>query len=287
MDARRYSLAFAALVALAPAARAARTVAAAASAEAPPRPTGAEGCPRGQLDVEGHCLPAPRCGLGEFELDGVCVAWAGDGLDATDNPLATNVHVDRLGRRVVYEHLPRRPDLPADYGRYVYPVPPRSNGQTVTSGYDLDLPDAQQRRGAGLSAVGHGGVDLPNDRGTPVSVVRLRGEVDDPQVLYVGWLFGNTVVLRHVVRDAAGTRTYLTLHGHLDATAPGLVRGAAVAEGAPLGAMGDSGADGVIHLHYEVRLVRTGVDPRRVEAGRLTDQAVSVPCDPRNVLPFR
>jgi murein DD-endopeptidase MepM/ murein hydrolase activator NlpD len=60
-----------------------------------------------------------------------------------------------------------------------------------------------------------------------------------------------------------------------------------VAEGAPLGAMGDSGADGVIHLHYEVRLVRTGVDPRRVEAGRLTDQAVSVPCDPRNVLPFR
>jgi hypothetical protein len=43
----------------------------------------------------------------------------------------------------------------------------------------------------------------------------------------------------------------------------------------------------VVHLHYEVRLVRDGVDPARVDPAALTDQSVSVPCDPRNVLPFR
>ncbi len=286
MDPRRYSLTLLALVALSPAVAAVRPVAAPASAPASRNASAARpACPG--VVVDGHCLPAARCGVGELDLDGVCVSMSGDGLPAPDNPLATNVHVDRLGRRVVYEHLPRRPELPADYDRYLYPVPAQRSGQTVSSGYDLDRPDAQQRRGHALSAVGHGGVDLPNARGTPVTAVRLRGESGDPQVVYVGWLFGNTVVLRHVVREGGATRTYLSLHGHLEAATPTLVRGATVPAGTLLGQMGDSGADGVVHLHYEVRLVRSGVDPGRVEAGRITDQAVSVPCDPRNVLPFR
>jgi len=225
--------------------------------------------------------------VGELDFDGVCVALGGDTGPDIDNPLVTNVHIDRLGRRVVYEHLPRRPELPADYDRYLYPVAASRSGQTVTSGYDLDRPDNQQRRGHTLAAVGHGGVDLPNLRGTPITTLRLRGESGDPQVVYVGWLFGNTVVLRHVVREGTATRTYLSLHGHLDAPNPMLTRGATVPAGALLGQMGDSGAEGIVHLHYEVRLVRSGVDPSRIEAGRLTDQSVSVPCDPRNVLPFR
>jgi murein DD-endopeptidase MepM/ murein hydrolase activator NlpD len=149
--------------------------------------------------------------------------------------METNAHVDRAGRRVVYEHLPRRPELPADYDRYVYPVAPYG-GHTVTSGYDLDRRDEMQRRGETLRAVGHGGVDLPQERGSPVKVVSLRGEVGEPEVVFVG----------------------------------------------------DSGALGVVHLHYEVRLVRQGLDPMRVEPPqRLVDQEVSVPCDPRNVLPYR
>lgn len=245
--------------------------------------TASAGCP-GPV-VRGRCLGAARCGVGELELDGLCVSM-GTVDGASDNPLATNVHVDRFGRRVVYEHLARRPEFPSDYRRYLYPVPPHSDGTTVTSGYDLDQPDHLQRRGSSMNAVGHGGVDLPQPRGTPVRAISLRNEVGDPEVVYVGWLFGNTVVLRHVVREGASLRTYLALHGHLDAPAPGLARGATVPAGGLLGVVGDSGADGIVHLHYEVRLVRSGVDPSRIEASRLNDQSVSVPCDPRNVLPL-
>lgn len=239
------------------------------------------------VEYAGRCLPRARCGVDELDLDGVCVPSGASSTDERGAVMETNAHVDRTGRRVVYEHLPRRPDLPADYDRYVYPVPPYG-GQTVTSGYDLDRPDERQRRGATLSATGHGAVDLSQERGTPVTVVSLRGEVGEPEVVYVGELFGNTVVLRHVVREGASTQTYLALHGHLESAAPGLAKGAAVRAGTTIGFVGDSGAIGVVHLHYEVRLVRAGIDPMRLDGPmRLVDQDVSVPCDPRNVLPFR
>jgi murein DD-endopeptidase MepM/ murein hydrolase activator NlpD len=218
----------------------------------------------------------------------LCVPTASGAGEVEGAVAETNAHVDRLGRRVVYEHLPRRPELPEDYDRYVYPTGPGlSGGHYVSSGYDLDRPDALQRRGEALSAVGHGGLDLPEARGAPVRVVALRGEVGDPLVVYVGVLFGTTVVLRHTVREHGRLRVYLSLHGHLDRPAPGLVPGHGLEPGAVLGFVGDSGALGVVHLHYEVRLLRPGVDPTRVEPGRLTDQAVSIPCDPRNVLPLR
>lgn len=62
----------------------------------------------------------------------------------------------------------------------------RPLGARASSGYDLDRPDSQQRRGVGLHATGHGGVDLPQPRGTPVRVAALRGEQGDPEVVYVG-----------------------------------------------------------------------------------------------------
>lgn len=238
------------------------------------------------VEADGWCLPTPRCPAGALDLDGLCVtrdAPAGAEFLA----LETNAHTERSGRRVLYEHLPRRRDLPADYDRYVYPVEAPARGPVVASGYDLDRPDALQRRGSSLSAVGHGGVDILRERGEPVRVVSLRGEVGDAEVVYVGPLFGNTVALRHVVRDGERTRTYLALHGHLDHAAPGVARGVTVDPGAVIGFVGDSGAEGIVHLHYEVRLVREGVDPARVDPAALTDQSVSVPCDPRNVLPFR
>ena len=236
--------------------------------------------------VDGWCLPAARCPVDALDLDGVCLRRA-SGSGGAGTRLEENLHTDRSGRRVRYEHLPKRPELPAEYGRYLYPVDPPESGPVVASGYDLHRPDAQQRRGATLSAVGHGGVDILRERGAPVRVQPLRGEVGDAEVIYVGALFGNTVALRHVVRDGAVTRTYLALHGHLDHAAPGVARGVIAAPGTVLGFVGDSGAEGVVHLHYEVRLVRDGVDPARVDPAALTDQSVSVPCDPRNVLPFR
>jgi murein DD-endopeptidase MepM/ murein hydrolase activator NlpD len=235
----------------------------------------------------GHCLPEARCGTGELDLDGQCLSTEGAMGEEREVTMETSAHFDRNGRRVVYDHLPRRPELPADYDRYVYPVEPYG-GHTVTSGYDLDRPDEFQRRGASLRAVGHGGVDLPQARGTPVRVVSLRGEVGEPEVVFVGELFGHTVALRHIVREGSTTQTYLVLHGHLEAPAPDIAKGMTVRAGTTIGFVGDSGALGVVHLHYEVRLVRAGVDPMRVEGVmRLVDQEVSVPCDPRNVLPFR
>ena len=234
-----------------------------------------------------RCLPPPRCARDELDLDGLCVPTGAAMEEDRSASLETNAHVDRAGRRVVYEHLPRRPELPADYDRYVYPVEPWG-GHTVTSGYDLDRRDEAQRRGQTLRAVGHGGVDLPQERGAPVRVVSLRGEVGEPEVVFAGELFGNTVVLRHVVREGAALQTYLALHGHLQSIATEAVKGVTVRPGATIGFVGDSGALGVVHLHYEVRLVRQGVDPMRVEpAQSLVGQEVSVPCDPRNVLPFR
>lgn len=234
----------------------------------------------------GRCLPAARCGRDEIDLDGLCLPTTAMG-EASAAVMETNAHFDRAGRRVVYDHLPRRPELPADYNRYVYPVPPWG-GQTVTSGYDLDRPDGLQRRGETLNAVGHGGVDLSQERGTPVRVVSLRGEVGEPEVVFVGEMFGHTVVLRHVVREGTEVQTWLALHGHLESAAPDIQKGMTVRPGTTLGFVGDSGALGVVHLHYEIRLMRAGLDPMRVEPPqRLTAQDVSIPCDPRNVLPFQ
>jgi murein DD-endopeptidase MepM/ murein hydrolase activator NlpD len=200
--------------------------------------------------------------------------------------LESNSHTERSGRVVVYEHVPRRPDLPAEYDRYEYPTA-RYNGRSVASGYDLGQPDALQRRGAELSAVGHGGVDLPQERGAPVRAIALRGQQGDAEVVALGPLFGTTVVLSHAVREGNETRTYLSIHGHLDGIAPGLRAGERAPAGTLLGFVGDTEAEGFVHLHYEIRLVRPGVDPSRVEPrASLTSQSVSVPCDPRNVLPL-
>src|SRR5208282_3125907 len=87
----------------------------------------------------------------------------------------TNAHQTRAGRWQLYEEIPRRPDRPTDYDAYRYPVPPGlPGGHSVVSGYDLDRPDDAQRRGRTLRAVGHGGVDLPDPRGTPVNLVALE-----------------------------------------------------------------------------------------------------------------
>jgi murein DD-endopeptidase MepM/ murein hydrolase activator NlpD len=235
----------------------------------------------------GQCVAEPQCPEAQVLLDGICVALRSVVPDDVSGALVSNAHTDRGGNLVVYEHIPRRPDLSADYDRYEYPTQPWG-GHTVTSGYDLGRSDASQRRGPDFTAVGHGGVDLPQDRGAPVRVLALRAQQGDAEVVYAGHLFGTTVVLSHVIREQNTTRTYLSLHGHLDNIAPGIHKGQIVTAGTVLGFVGDTGAEGIVHLHYEIRLVRAGINPARVD--RPTDlvaQNVSVPCDPRNVLPLR
>ena len=224
-------------------------------------------CPRGTLPDGNVCIPVP-------DPDA-----AGEALLEQQNE-----HHDRSGRLRVYDQIPRRPERPKDFRKYRLPVPVLPDQSFVTSGYDLDRPDAEQRRGAELSAVGHGGVDLAQARGTEVHLVNLENQVGDASVLAVGHLFGNSVVTQHTLREAGALREYLVIYGHLESSAPGLRHGQTLKPGALLGFVGDSGSPGVVHLHVEVRRAREGIDAGQLPLGQVNQNAKTVACDPRNVL---
>lgn len=226
-------------------------------------------CPAGTLPDANVCIPVPIAGQG------------GEALREE-----RNAHRDRMGRVRTYDQIPRRPERPADYRRYQLPVAPLPGQSFVTSGYDLDRPDAEQRRGPSFSAVGHGGIDIAQRRGEEALLVDLENQVDEATVLHVGPLFGNSVVTRHTLREAGQLRDYLVIYGHLQSAAPGIERGKTLRAGSVVGFVGDSGSPGVVHLHLEVRRAREGVNLEALGPGELTHNARTVACDPRNVLPL-
>ncbi len=227
-------------------------------------------CPRGTLPDGSVCIPVPDPDAG------------GQALSE-----AQNEHHDRNGRLRVYDQIPRSPERPKDIREYLLPIPPPPSGGFVGSGYDLDRPDTEQRRGAEFSAVGHGGFDLAQARGTEVHLVNLENQVGDASILEAGHLFGNSVVTLHTVREAGALREYLVIYGHLESSAPGLSHGQSLKEGALLGFVGDSGSPGVVHLHFEVRRAREGVDAGQLPLGQVNQNAKTVACDPRNVLQLK
>jgi len=224
-------------------------------------------CPRNTLPDGNVCVPVPDPEAGRQAL--------------TE---AQNEHHDRSGRLRVYDQIPRSPERPTDFRQYRLPIPAPAKPGFVGSGYDLDRPDAEQRRGSELSAVGHGGVDLAQARGTPVQLVNLENQVGDAIVLAAGHLFGNSVVTLHTLREAGALREYLVIYGHLDSVALGISHGQALKAGSLLGYVGDSGSPGIVHLHLEVRRAREGVDAGQLPLGQITQNAKTVACDPRNVL---
>jgi hypothetical protein len=219
--------------------------------------------------------------------DGDACVHPFDTDDAPEASLSPGAHHDKRGQWVVYDQIPRRPERPADYDLYRYPIP--CEAHCVVSGYDLDMPDDDQRRGRKLSHVGHGAVDLPQKKGTPVVAVSLEHQDGDAEVVYVGSLFGTTVVTRNTVREGAPgqTRDYVMLYGHLDAPAPGLTAGAHLHDGELLGFVGDTGSPELVHLHLEARRVRDGVDASKLGPAAIVANENTVVCDPRNVLPLR
>ena len=179
------------------------------------------------------------------------------------------------------------PDRPTDYQAYRFPVPPPANGPYLIGPYDLDRPDSEQRRGARLTFTGHGGIDIMHARGTEVRSLALEHQQGDAEVVYADKLFGISVVTRHTVREGARLRDYVVLHGHLDGIAQGIAAGVTVREGDLLGFVGDTGSEGLVHLHLEVRQVRDGVEAESLRSQMVVRPAVSIPCDPRNVLPLK
>jgi murein DD-endopeptidase MepM/ murein hydrolase activator NlpD len=232
-------------------------------------PLAGGGCPEGTLPDGGVCVPV-------LEVD--------RGGEALTEERAQ--HHDRQGRLRAYDQIPRRPERPADYRRYRLPVPALPGQSFVTSGYDLDRPDDAQRRGAEMKAVGHGGIDLAQKRGTPALLVPLEHQVGDADVLFVGKLFGNSVVTHHALREGGALRDYLVIYGHLEKPATGLKRGDTLPAGAIVGYVGDSGSPGVVHLHWEARRAREGISLATLGPGELVQNAKTVACDPRNLLPL-
>ncbi|CAN5625285.1 hypothetical protein BH09MYX1_BH09MYX1_32880 [soil metagenome] len=231
--------------------------------------------------------PHAPCPPGHFPDGNACVAF-GERDEVSDAPILPNAHHVRSGAWVAYDQIGRRPDRPEDYDAYRYPIPPGlPNGKSVISGYDLDRPDQAQRRGRTLKAVGHGGVDLPQAKGMRIPMMNLEHQQGDAEVIYVGPLFGNTVVTLHTLREGGQLRDYLLLFGHLDAPAPRLAKGQVVREGDLIGFVGDTGSPELVHLHLEVRRVREGVDVHVLSGGALLADSASIVCDPRNVLPLR
>lgn len=193
-------------------------------------------------------------------------------------------HVDKRGIATLYEQIPRRWDVSSDYEAYRYPVARYLGWPSVISGYDLDLPNEMQRRG-NMRAVGHGGVDLAQTMGAPIAMVPLTHQVGDAVVVYVGPLFGNTVVTRHRLREGGGQHDYVLLFGHLSEAAPEMKRGHVVHAGEVVGLVGDSDSPNLVHLHLEARRVKDGVDAANLFADAVIGQ--STVTDPRNVLPLR
>lgn len=197
-----------------------------------------------------------------------------------------NAHRTRHGLWTEYEQIPRQPDRPRDYQLYRYPVQPLAGQSLMMSGYDLNLPNDAQRRGPRLKAVGHGGIDLAQRRGAEVRLVTLEHQKGSAELLFVGWLFGNTVVTLHHVREAGSEREYLAIHGHLEKAATGLAPGDMLEDGTIVGYVGDSDSPGAVHLHLEFRQVRTGIEARQLAPAELVDNSRTVACDPRNLLPL-
>jgi murein DD-endopeptidase MepM/ murein hydrolase activator NlpD len=224
------------------------------------------------------------CPPGSLPDGDVCVHVAADDEGPEAEP-EENAHHDKHGRWVVYDQIPRRPERPADYDQYRYPVP--CTKACVVSGYDLDRPDESQRRGRRLSHVGHGAVDLVQPKGTPIATLSLEHQEGDAEVVFVGSLFGTTVITRHVLREGGQLRDYLLLFGHLDAPGSGVLVGRHLAEGEVVGYVGDTGSPELVHLHLEARRVRTGVELSKLTGAAMIANENSVVCDPRNVLPIR
>jgi hypothetical protein len=184
------------------------------------------------------CIPVPRAGAGSFE------------------PSETVI--------------PRRPDRPADYSRYVLPLGDPGSPKVVARD-----PTASRDSGAP-----RGGIWISGTTGTAAFAPTLDGQEGPARVVFAGPLVGNSTVTRHSVRSADRKIDYIVILGNLDAM-PALVPQAAVEKGAPLGKVGRS------PIYLECRMLRDGVDPYATPSERFLDESVAVSVDPRNVLELR
>ena len=99
----------------------------------------------------------------------------------------------------------------------------------------------------------HTGVDWAAPRGTPI-IASGNGTVEK-----AGWAggFGRQTIIRHA-------NGYETSYNHQSAIAAGVVPGSKVRQGQVIGYVGSTGLATGDHLHYELIVNGTKVDPMRV-----------------------
>lgn len=145
---------------------------------------------------------------------------------------------------------------------------PAPAGPTTLIAFQRPLPGYQVGSPFGLRRLPwevrprlHAGVDIEAPAGTPI-LAAADGVVT--RVGQDGGL-GRFVELEH----AAGLSS---VYGHLGAFVPGVVAGAVVKAGAPIGRIGDSGSSSGAHLHFEIRdHKRRPLDPQRFLGRRFAD----------------
>jgi murein DD-endopeptidase MepM/ murein hydrolase activator NlpD len=100
----------------------------------------------------------------------------------------------------------------------------------------------------------HKGVDFAVPTGTPVMAAGA-GTIN-----FMGWAngYGNFVVINH-------SNSYATAYGHLSRFAPGMRRGAHVSQGEVFAYSGATGLATGPHLHYEIRINGSQVNPLTVK----------------------
>jgi murein DD-endopeptidase MepM/ murein hydrolase activator NlpD len=159
----------------------------------------------------------------------------------------------------LYRYQPD-PDQPADYfdakGQSAKGMLMKTpvDGARISSGFG-----ARMHPILGYTRM-HKGVDFAVPTGTPVMAAGA-GEIS-----YMGWAngYGNFVVINH-------SNGYATAYGHLSRFAPGMRRGGRVRQGQVFAFSGMTGLATGPHLHYEIRVNNSQVNPLtvRIAEGRL------------------
>ena len=135
---------------------------------------------------------------------------------------------------IIREGTLERP-ITASFGEYIWPTQGR-----LSSGFGP--------RRVSIGSSNHQGIDISAPAGTAVVAA------DGGEVIFAGWMggFGNLIQIRH-------DNDHVTFYAHLRTMAVGV--GERVYRGQYIGGVGMTGTASGNHLHFEIRINGTPVDP--------------------------